>query len=430
MKKIFILIVCLTIQLTVNAQLKVHNNGNVSISTSTSQSNSSLSIGCSGDTALMMKCITNKNGIDVFSNSAYTNIEGIAGLFKHWGANGNTNYGLKGTAYCSVDNTITTNPNSVGVMGNVLMGSSLTGFGYGVYGNISANRGAGVCGRNNTYPNFIIDDKYAGLFLGKTKVVGDLSVTGSIQGSLLSNAMPESAEIAEPLGAERELIYKKMSRLCAISYYHSSSISDKLTTQPKAAQTENLDDLPEDIRSEFVEDNEEIEERNIIEEQIEQKKHYAITIEQLEEVFPELVYEEKDGSKRINYMEMIPLLVQSINELQAQINVLTAKEEVKKAPAVSAVGADPMLACTATLYQNTPNPFNERTEIRFSLPDDTQNANICIFDMSGKMLRQIPVTSSMQSITINGYELAAGMYLYSLVVGGQEVDTKRMIITK
>lgn len=220
-----------------------------------------------------------------------------------------------------------------------------------------------------------------------------------------------------------------MSRLCAISYYHSSSISDKPTTQPKAAQPENLDDLPEDIRSEFIEGNEEIEERNIIEEQIEQKKHYAIKVEQLEEVFPELVYEEKDGSKRINYMEMIPLLVQSINELQAQINVLTGKEDVKKAPAVTSVEST-SFASQARLFQNTPNPFNERTEIRFSLPDDTQNANICIFDMSGKMLKQIPVTPSMQSVTVAGYELAAGMYLYSLVVGGQEIDNKRMILSK
>ena len=55
---------------------------------------------------------------------------------------------------------------------------------------------------------------------------------------------------------------------------------------------------------------------------------------------------------------------------------------------------------------------------------------IYIFDMTGKMQKQIPVDPSQQSITINGYELQAGIYLYSLVVGGQEIDTKRMIITK
>lgn len=84
----------------------------------------------------------------------------------------------------------------------------------------------------------------------------------------------------------------------------------------------------------------------------------------------------------------------------------------------------------ACLYQNTPNPFTERTEIRFELPDNVQNAYIYIFNMSGKMLRQIPVNASMRSITINGFELPAGIYLYSLAVNGQEIDTKRMILSK
>ena len=50
--------------------------------------------------------------------------------------------------------------------------------------------------------------------------------------------------------------------------------------------------------------------------------------------------------------------------------------------------------------------------------------------MTGKMLRQIPVDSSMQSVAINGYELSAGIYLYSLVINGKEIDTKRMILSK
>ena len=50
--------------------------------------------------------------------------------------------------------------------------------------------------------------------------------------------------------------------------------------------------------------------------------------------------------------------------------------------------------------------------------------------MQGKMVKQLPVNASMQSVTINGYELQAGIYLYSLVVGGQEIDTKRMILSK
>lgn len=82
------------------------------------------------------------------------------------------------------------------------------------------------------------------------------------------------------------------------------------------------------------------------------------------------------------------------------------------------------------LYQNTPNPYKERTVIRFKLADDVQGASICIFDMQGKTVKEIPVTASNTSVTINGYELGAGLYLYSLVINGQEIDTKKMIISK
>jgi hypothetical protein len=82
------------------------------------------------------------------------------------------------------------------------------------------------------------------------------------------------------------------------------------------------------------------------------------------------------------------------------------------------------------LYQNTPNPAKEQTIIRYQLADNTKDAAICIFDMQGKMLKKLPVSSDNDSVTINGYELGQGMFLYSLVVNGQEIDTKKMIITK
>ena len=80
--------------------------------------------------------------------------------------------------------------------------------------------------------------------------------------------------------------------------------------------------------------------------------------------------------------------------------------------------------------QNTPNPFREKTVIRFKLSDDAKDASICIFDMSGKLLKKLPVSKGMESVSVNGYELGEGMFLYSLVVNGREIDTKRMILSE
>ena len=47
------------------------------------------------------------------------------------------------------------------------------------------------------------------------------------------------------------------------------------------------------------------------------------------------------------------------------------------------------------------------------------------------MLRTIKVTErGVAGVTINVSDLNAGMYIYSLVADGREIDTKRMILTK
>jgi len=85
----------------------------------------------------------------------------------------------------------------------------------------------------------------------------------------------------------------------------------------------------------------------------------------------------------------------------------------------------------ALIYQNNPNPFSESTTINYYLPYETNNGTIIIYDMQG---RQIKEYSSLQkgngSVIINGGELYAGMFLYSFIVDGKEIDTKRMILTK
>ena len=78
--------------------------------------------------------------------------------------------------------------------------------------------------------------------------------------------------------------------------------------------------------------------------------------------------------------------------------------------------------------QNSPNPFQNNTIIRFKLADEAINASICIFDMQGKMLKNIDVTKGEESVSLDGYEFGKGLYLYSLIVNGQEIDTKKMII--
>ena len=81
--------------------------------------------------------------------------------------------------------------------------------------------------------------------------------------------------------------------------------------------------------------------------------------------------------------------------------------------------------------QNNPNPFSESTVISLNIPDKTQTASIFIYDMSGKQVHNIAVSERGETnITVYASELTAGMYIYTLVVDGKVVVTRRMIVSK
>ena len=65
------------------------------------------------------------------------------------------------------------------------------------------------------------------------------------------------------------------------------------------------------------------------------------------------------------------------------------------------------------------------------MADGAKNAMICIYDMNGTQLKCIALNQTgLGEITINGIELKPGMFLYALIVDGQLIDTKKMVLTE
>lgn len=168
--------------------------------------------------------------------------------------------------------------------------------------------------------------------------------------------------------------------------------------------------------------------------------HFGFIAQEVKEIYPELVHTDKDGYMYIDYIGMIPLLVNAIGELNTQIEELKAENSELNQAVVNAqapaVGnnqpsqiADDFLR--NALYQNHPNPFTSSTTISMSLRSEVADAVLYIFDMQGSLLKTIPVNNRGNvSVTIDGGELNAGMYIYSLIADGNEVASKRMILTK
>jgi len=166
-------------------------------------------------------------------------------------------------------------------------------------------------------------------------------------------------------------------------------------------------------------------------------EQYGLIAQEIEVEFPELVKLDSITMIRaINYNGMIPILLEALKAQQAQIENLQRQIEdccnnnnnLKSSSLENNQTKTDLNG--AKLYQNTPNPFNIQTIIRFEIPGTVQNAQLHISNMNGTLLKTFDINQrGSGNVTINGNELNAGMYMYTLVADGKEVDTKKMILT-
>lgn len=81
------------------------------------------------------------------------------------------------------------------------------------------------------------------------------------------------------------------------------------------------------------------------------------------------------------------------------------------------------------IYQSANSgPDTGMTERNISV--NKENATVYIYDMSGKLLTRIPLPHGEKMENIRVPRLGTGVFFYTLMVNGREVDTKRVIITK
>ncbi|UTW61573.1 tail fiber domain-containing protein [bacterium SCSIO 12741] len=153
--------------------------------------------------------------------------------------------------------------------------------------------------------------------------------------------------------------------------------------------------------------------------------------QELEEVLPEMVRERPDGLKSVNYLHMVGLLVEAIKEQQVQIDLQTTEIEELKSQVTSSTGHLENMEEHGHLEQNIPNPFNESTRIGYYLEESVNEAKILIFDPQGTLITTFPIEEMGEgSIQIDAGDFEAGLYIYSLIADGKEIDHKRMILTE
>ena len=282
---------------------------------------------------------------------------------------------------------------------------------FGVYGGLTGtpSRGYGIYGGTTSAPSLL--EVPTGIYAGYFR--GDLKVSGTIYGTLVS---PSSVSSPSDGGTTTNLSEQSVAR--------SESITEKLQ-QVDLLQMERMNQngslpankveekrmLAEEERAELGEDVD-----HAGDEPIQTRLSdisYGLAADQLQKVFPELVYEDAEGNYCINYVEMVPLLVQSIRELSAEVTELKQKLGI----------SDP-----AKSVMRTKGKAEDADNVTLLLSDKSQEATLNIYDLNGRLLRTTSVDGTSVSLSSHTRGLPAGTYAYSLVVNGKKQKARKVVV--
>lgn len=269
-----------------------------------------------------------------------------------------------------------------GVHGHALGGR----YNIGVLGSVGATEdmlsGAGVFGSNTSYP-IPFSGVWAGYFQGNIKVVSN------IYGTLMSSAPSSTSNASyDIMNIEQTNIADRLQKIDLLKWEKKNEDTDEKTSHIG----------------------------------------YGLAADQVREIFPELVVEDEYGNPCINYVEMVPLLVQTIKDLNARIDKLEgidSKPTKAKTTNIETLSSEDI----CNLSQNTPNPFTTSTTIKMNIPSSVRNATLRIYDMTGKQVRSIMIEErGAVSISLSSESLYSGMYIYTLIADGNVINSRRMIM--
>ncbi len=177
--------------------------------------------------------------------------------------------------------------------------------------------------------------------------------------------------------------------------------------------------------------------------------HAGFIAQEVDTVIPQLVRTSNNGIKSVAYSELIPYLVSAIQEQQKQIQKMDStiqalSQNVASCCSNSAArqtgitGADPKSLTQINvnlsdvdmivLNQNVPNPFAEQTTITYNVPEKYGFAQLIFKTVDGKIIKTVDITKKGRGqVNVFANDLSNGLYMYSLIVDGMTMDTKKMV---
>jgi len=179
------------------------------------------------------------------------------------------------------------------------------------------------------------------------------------------------------------------------------------------------------------------------------EQQIGLIAQEIKEVFPQLVKEDNKGYLAVNYIGMIPVLLEAIKTQQQKIdkqdstNAALQNQLNQLANAINAccaatnsgskVGANSQSVTLSNsdvvvLNQNQPNPYAEQTVITYNIPQSAGTAQLVFYDALGRQIKTVDIiTKGAGQLNVFANDLTNGMYSYTLVIDGKAFDTKKMV---
>ena len=297
-------------------------------------------------------------------------------------------YGIYGFAYkaSGIDSNC---GRSFGVYG--IAGNSTSGWNYGVYGTlVGNNNGAGVFGSSvNLDGGIDTQGRYAGFFRGDVKstdVIFATTFTSSSDYRLKENIESVRSECVDDLMKLNVVRYNLKPR--------TVDSGDTAVTQMNFYTNESgiLDRI-----------------------------HYGLIAQELQDIYPDLVYEGGDGYLSVNYIELIPLLIQSIQSLKDEVDQL--KTNQKSSKRISITSSNQMEKSISSI--NKISVSVDAATIICYITSSVKNANVFIYDTKGNQVYNSNIKDRGRiEIDFNDFTLDDGVYVCSLLTD-DNMDSRR-----
>jgi hypothetical protein len=191
------------------------------------------------------------------------------------------------------------------------------------------------------------------------------------------------------------------------------------------------------------------------------KKQFGFIAQDVENVLPDVVVNSSTAAqydtagnvtkasinfKAVNYDAFIAILVANakeqkvridhqdslINQLSTMIQSCCLNQNARSSSgAIASQEVELSDKNIVVLDQNVPNPFAEQTTILYNIPEDFKFAQILFHNNLGQLIKVVDVKQKGRGqLNVFANDLSNGIYSYTLIIDGKNIDTKKMLKTQ